>query len=171
MTGGFSTDCAFCHGTGGWNGAAFDHSLTGWPLTGAHRPVACLTCHGDGVYTGKSTACLSCHQADYDATTNPSHLSLGFSTDCASCHTTSGWSGATFDHDTSFFPIYSGRHSGIWTGCATCHTVSTNYASFTCFSCHPHDDKNGTDSHHTSVPNYAYDSQACYSCHPRGRVQ
>ena len=167
---GFSTDCTSCHGTASWSGAAFDHSATAFPLTGAHRTVACLSCHGDGVYAGKPTACVSCHLTDYSGTTSPNHSVLAFSTDCASCHTTSGWAGATFDHDTSFFPIYSGRHAGIWANCTTCHTVSTTYAAFTCFSCHPHDDRAGTDSHHTSVRNYVYDSQACYSCHPRGRA-
>ena len=166
--GGFSTDCVTCHGTASWSGAAFDHSATGFALTGAHRTAGCLSCHGDGVYAGKPTACVSCHQAEYDATTNPSHAALAFSTDCAACHTTSGWGGARFDHDTSFFPIYSGRHAGLWTTCATCHTLPTNYAVFTCLSCHPHDDQPKTDGAHVGRTGYVYESQACYSCHPRG---
>jgi hypothetical protein len=167
---GYSTECATCHSTVSWDGAAFDHNGTGFPLTGAHVSVACVGCHGDGVYAGKSTACVSCHQSDYDGTTNPGHAALAFSTDCATCHTTVTWSGATFDHDTSFFPIYSGRHSGNWASCATCHTLSTNYAVFTCFNCHPHDSKTQTDSNHGGVSGYVYESNACYSCHPRGRA-
>jgi hypothetical protein len=167
--GGFSTECASCHATVAWSPARFDHSATAFPLSGAHRALACERCHSDGVYAGKPTLCVSCHQADYDATTNPSHIALGFPADCASCHTTSGWGGATFNHDTSYFPIYSGRHAGIWTGCSTCHTVSTSYASFTCFSCHPHDDRAKTDADHAGRANYVYDSQACYTCHPQGR--
>jgi len=165
---GYSTDCTMCHSTVSWSGASFDHNTTGFPLTGAHLSVQCLGCHGDGVYAGKSTACVSCHQTDYNGTTNPSHTVLAFSTDCASCHTTVTWAGATFDHDTSYFPIYSGRHAGIWSSCATCHTVSTNFAAFTCFGCHPHDDPAQTASNHGGVSGYVYDSQACYSCHPRG---
>jgi hypothetical protein len=167
--GGFSTDCVSCHGTGAWSGAAFDHSASGFPLTGAHAATTCLSCHGDGVFAGKPTTCVSCHLSDYNGTTNPSHSVLAFSTDCASCHATSRWSGATFDHDTSFFPIYSGRHAGLWASCATCHTVSTSFSAFTCFSCHPHDDRAKTDAGHAGRQDYVYDSQACYSCHPQGR--
>lgn len=165
---GFPTTCASCHNTSSWSGAFFDHSGTAFPLTGAHRTVACQACHGDGVYKGKSTDCVSCHLADYQGTTNPTHSTIGFPTTCNTCHTTATWAGATFDHDTNNFPIYSGRHAGIWSSCATCHTNSSNYTVFTCLSCHPHDDKAGTDSNHTNVSGYAYDSALCYSCHPRG---
>jgi hypothetical protein len=37
---------------------------------------------------------------------------------------------------------------------------------FTCFTCH---DRAGTDSRHSGVAGYRYDSQACYTCHPQGR--
>ena len=56
----------------------FDHSATAFPLTGAHRAVACQQCHGDGVYHGKSAVCVSCHQADYDRTTDPNHRTAQF---------------------------------------------------------------------------------------------
>jgi hypothetical protein len=166
---GFPLTCQDCHGTVTWIPARFDHNRTAFPLTGAHLRTACLRCHGDGVYRGKNTACVSCHQSDYDGTTDPPHGAAGFSTACATCHTTVSWAGATFDHDTSFFPIYSGTHAGRWSSCTTCHNVPASYLQFTCFSCHPHDDQAGTDSHHTGVPTYTYDSAACYRCHPRGR--
>ena len=138
---------------------------TRFPLTGAHRTVSCQSCHGNGVYPGKSTDCVSCHRSDYDQTTNPVHTAAGFPLDCASCHTTSGWSGARFDHDGRFFPIYSGAHRGRWQSCAECHTNPANYAQFTCLPCHGQTETNG---HHREVSGYQYDSQACYSCHPRG---
>ncbi len=161
----FSTDCGTCHSTTGWDGANFNHSATAFPLTGAHTTVNCQQCHGDGVFAGKSTACVSCHQADYDATTDPSHQAAQFSTDCASCHTTAGWPGATFDHDARFFPIYSGSHRGRWSSCASCHTNSNDFQIFTCLTCHGQSE---TDSQHRGRSGYRYDSQACYSCHPRG---
>jgi hypothetical protein len=164
---GFSTDCVSCHTTTAWTGATFNHNTTQFPLTGAHKTVACQQCHGDGVYKGKSTACVACHQADYNATTDPNHKAAQFPTDCASCHTTTTWSGATFNHDASFFPVYSGAHRNQWSACSTCHTNSSNYAQFTCLVCHAHDQAT-TNSHHTQVNGYRYDSQACYSCHPRG---
>jgi hypothetical protein len=165
---GYSTQCQTCHTTTSWAGATFNHS--GFPLTGGHAGLACASCHSSGVYQGLSTACVSCHQTDYNGTTNPAHAAAGFSTQCQTCHSTTSWAGATFDHDTNFFPIYSGRHAGLWSACTTCHTSSSSYTQFTCFSCHPHDDQAGTNSHHTGVSGYSYNSQACYSCHPRGNA-
>lgn len=166
---GFPTDCEQCHRTLSWNNAKFDHDRTAFPLTGAHRSATCLQCHGDGVWAGKSTACVSCHQSDFNGATNPNHVSAGFSNACATCHNTTAWQPSTFDHDGSWFPIYSGRHAGAWTQCSQCHQVATNFASFTCLTCHPHDDRPGTDSRHTQVSGYTYDSPSCYRCHPRGQ--
>jgi len=166
---GYSTECQTCHSTTSWAGATFDHSTTGFALTGAHGALDCTRCHTGSTYQGLSPACASCHQTDYDGTTNPSHSSLGFSTECQLCHNTTTWVGATFDHDSQFFPIYSGVHANRWTDCATCHTSPSNYTQFTCFNCHPHDNQTETDNHHSSVSGYSYDSQACYRCHPRGR--
>lgn len=165
---GFPLACETCHNTTSWAGATFDHANTQFPLTGAHVALACIACHGDGVYKGKPTTCVSCHQADYNATTDPSHSVVSFPLACESCHNTTAWTGARFDHDTSWFPIYSGRHAGLWSSCTTCHTNATNYTQFTCFSCHPHDSKTQTDSNHSGVSGYVYDSAHCYSCHPRG---
>jgi hypothetical protein len=164
---GFQTDCSACHTTSTWLGARYTH--VNIPLSGAHTGLQCDDCHGDGVYAGKSTECIACHQADYDATTNPNHANLGFSTDCLLCHNMVTWQGATFDHDSQFFPIYSGAHQGRWNDCSDCHTNPTNYTVFSCLGCHPHSDQNKTDGDHTGVSGYSYDSQACYSCHPRGR--
>jgi hypothetical protein len=167
---GFSTQCQTCHTTTNWN-ASFDHARTSFPLTGAHRPLNCTACHSDGVYNGKPTDCYSCHRQDYEATTNPNHLSLGFSTNCTQCHNTNGWGGANFDHDTNFFPIYSGKHRGKWTSCSDCHTNPNNYQQFTCLSCHPHSDRNKTSNQHREVSGFQYESGACYRCHPRGRAE
>jgi hypothetical protein len=157
-----------CHTTVTWTGATFDHVGTSFPLTGAHVAVACQQCHGDGVYAGKSTACVSCHQAAYDTTTDPNHALAQLPTDCTSCHTTTTWTGARFTaHDASWFPIYSGAHRGRWSSCSTCHNVASDYGQFTCLSCHA---KNETDGHHSGVGGYSYTSQACYSCHANGRV-
>jgi hypothetical protein len=147
--------------------ATFDHGATAFPLTGAHRTATCSACHADGVYGGKSTDCVSCHQADYAATTDPGHAAAQFPTTCTNCHTTTSWSGATFDHDAPYFPIYSGPHRGRWTSCATCHTSTASYQQFTCLTCHEHN-QTAMDDKHANRSGYRYDSQACYSCHPRG---
>lgn len=163
---GFPTDCAACHSTTSFEGAAFDHQSSAFPLTGAHVGLSCTACHADGVYDGKPTDCYSCHRGDYDRTTDPRHSAAGFSTACTQCHTTSTFDGATFAEHESRFPIYSGKHrQGVWNACSDCHTVNTNYTSFSCFQCHGQSE---TDREHDDVGGYSYDSNACYSCHPRG---
>ena len=161
----FSTSCTTCHTTTRWQGATFNHGTTQFPLTGAHLTASCAACHADGVYRGKPTSCVSCHQGDYNTTTNPNHQAAMFPTTCASCHTTTRWTGATFDHDARYFPIYSGAHRGRWTSCATCHTSPTNFTVFTCTNCHT---QTSTNSDHRGVTGYQYLSTRCYSCHPRG---
>ena len=160
--GGIPTTCTSCHNTVAWQPATFDHAATAFPLTGAHVQTPCADCHGSPWRTTLASDCYSCHQPAYDATLDPAHAAAGFPTACATCHNTSTWSGATFDH--SWFPIASGRHSG--NTCSTCHVVPTNYASFSCLNgCHS---QSNTDGHHSGVSGYRYDSAACYSCHPRG---
>jgi hypothetical protein len=154
----FPTTCSTCHTTAiGWKPATFNH--TSFPLTLGHATAACTDCHINGNYTNTSTDCYSCHKTNYDNTTNPNHASLSFSTTCTQCHTTNpGWKPATYtQHDSQYFPIYSGRHRGTWTVCSDCHTNQGNYALFNCIACHAnaHSGKN-------------YTNAQCYSCHPTG---
>ena len=154
----FPTSCKNCHTTvPGWKPASFDHGS--FPLTLGHSSVACIDCHKGGNYTSTSADCYACHQNDYNATANPNHLSLAFSTSCVTCHTTKpGWKPAKYtQHDSQFFPIYSGRHNGTWDLCSQCHTDPNNYAQFNCITCHAgvHSGKN-------------YSNAQCYSCHPKG---
>jgi hypothetical protein len=165
---GFLTTCQNCHNTTAWVPTPYDHSATAFPLTGAHVGRACKDCHADAVYKGKPTACVACHLTDYNGTTNPNHLAAQFPTTCQSCHTTTTWLGATFDHDASFFPIYTGKHKGKWQSCATCHTSPSNYKVFSCLTCHKHNKIDTDKKHIGKVAGYAYDSIKCYACHPRG---
>ena len=163
-----ASDCSQCHTTVSWTGATFNHSTTKFPLTGAHIPLDCNQCHGDNVYAGKGTTCVTCHLTDYNTTTNPQHQAAQFPTDCVACHTTVTWSGATFNHDGPYFPIYSGTHQGKWTACTDCHTNPADFSTFTCIACHAHSNQTQVDSDHKSVKNYVYDSNACYQCHRNG---
>jgi len=63
--------CDECHATDAFKIPAFDHSRTRYPLDGAHRKVACASCHHtapgpDGrpvrVYRPLGTACRDCHE-------------------------------------------------------------------------------------------------------------
>ncbi len=166
VLGNYPHTCTSCHTTTAWVPASFDHNTTSFPLTGAHLSAACLACHSSG-YTGTPTACYACHQSDYAGTTDPVHTAANFPTTCQSCHTTSAWQPSTWDHDAQYFPIYSGKHSGVWNQCSDCHVSAANYAVFECINCHEHN-RTDTDGHHTEVSGYQYLSTACYTCHPRG---
>lgn len=164
----FPTECHLCHTPSFWENARFDHGVTRFPLTGAHRNLDCRACHADG-YSGTPTDCVACHESDYRGTTDPDHEVLGFPTDCTVCHSTSEWEDADFrQHDSLFFPIYSGRHNGRWSQCSDCHTQSGNFGFFSCFLCHTGDE---TGREHSDVPGYEYDSIRCYQCHPRGEAE
>ena len=59
-----------------WTDGNFDHSSTGFPLTGLHTvpPRECTDCHINNNYNLNSTACVTCHLKDYQGTTNPNHV-------------------------------------------------------------------------------------------------
>ena len=165
---GFPTDCTLCHNTTSFVGATFSHATTAFPLTGSHTGLRCSACHSDGVYGGKPTDCYSCHRPQYEATVDPYHVVADFDHDCTMCHNTVSFSGARFlEHDPQSFPIYSGNHAGRWNRCSDCHTSPSSYLVFSCFLCHT---QSGTNSQHSGMEDYLYESGACYHCHPRGAV-
>jgi hypothetical protein len=106
---------------------------------------------------------LTCHQADYDG----EHSGSGFPTTCLSCHTPTAWTAVSFDHDTDFFPIFTGDHAPRWSDCATCHTDPDDFSVFTCFNCHVHNQA-AMDNKHEGRAGYSYVPSACLSCHPDG---
>lgn len=163
---GFPTTCNVCHSTSAWIPASFNHNNTGFPLTGAHSTTPCASCHVNNQYAGTPTACYSCHKQAYLGTTNPNHVAAMFPTTCQTCHNTSSWAGAVFNH--VWFPIYSGTHAGVWNTCADCHVNPSNYQAFSCITCHTHDRAN-TDPQHTDVSGYSYTPTSCYSCHQTGQ--
>lgn len=171
--GGSSTPetCLECHSGPTWIGGDFDHPAVanGFELLGAHASLSCTACHeADGTpkYPGVADdECIACHQSDYDA----QHADSGYPTSCLTCHTRDAWTGADFDHDAQYFPIFTGRHSAQWGGCPTCHIDASDFTDFSCFACHPHEQQR-MDDKHSEVSGYAYDSSLCYACHPRGEA-
>jgi len=124
----FGTDCAVCHTPVKWDEASFDHAKTAFPLDGQHRTVECEQCHVNKVFKGTPTECVACHA-------DPTFHAGAFGTDCASCHTTSGWTPAQYRGSHPFITHEGG--SGInhgHTSCRTCHP-STVY-EYTCLACH-----------------------------------
>jgi len=158
----FPTTCEMCHDTVNWMDGKFDHSQTGWALTGQHTvpPRACTDCHVNNNYNITNTDCFSCHAADYYGTTNPNHVAAHFPTTCATCHDTNTWTDAKFNH--TWWDINHGGAGGI---CSTCHTNPNDYSVFTCTNCHT---KSQTDQEHQGVGGYVYNSVNCYQCHKGG---
>ena len=152
---GFSTNCDECHNvySSTWTGTGFNHNV--FPLTNAHAIPTCKECHISDAKP--SSECVSCHQTDYNATTNPNHISSNFSSDCKICHTTVGWIPAAFDHTN--FALTQG-HSGR--ECSECH-INGNYSntSSECVSCHL-PDYNTTNNPVHSALNF---STTCNQCH------
>jgi hypothetical protein len=158
--GNFSHDCQQCHTTTVWTPASFNHSLTRFPLTGAHKAALCNSCHQNGVYTGLSADCYGCHTSDFAATTNPNHMTGNFSHNCTPCHTTAAWTPASFDHATTAFPL-TGAHQTV--ACNTCH-VNNVFTGLTtdCYSCHTSDFTGTTNPNHVSS-NYSHDCTPCHT--------
>jgi nitrate/TMAO reductase-like tetraheme cytochrome c subunit len=130
-----------------------------FPLEGGHAALACARCHNAGTYTGLSSACVSCHQKNYAATSNPNHAAGRFPTTCESCHTIASWRPAKFDHSQTRFQL-TGAHTR--TDCAKCH-VGGRYTGTPqdCNSCHQADYAATTNPNHraSSFPT------ACQNCH------
>lgn len=136
----FGTDCASCHTPSGWKNATFDHGKTSFPLTGGHTAVQCKACHGNGVFKGTPRDCFTCH-ASKDAHNGQ------FGTVCSTCHNTTGWKGATFNHGNTAFPL-AGSHANV--ACKSCHANNVYKGTpKNCYACHAAKDKHngqfGTD--------------------------
>lgn len=119
------TNCATCHVPSGWNNSIFDHNAGAFPLTGKHTQLVCTQCHIARQYKIPAD-CVSCH-------TEPVFHMGAFGTNCAQCHTTSGWSPAPFigTHFTALGQNFLDHHGAT---CKTCHTITVH--DFTCLACH-----------------------------------
>lgn len=86
----FGEACESCHNTRGWTIWDFDHDKrTSYKLDGAHRKVACQSCHTQLAPKGSKAAelgknCISCHRK--------SDVHDGqFGMRCEQCHVTQNW--------------------------------------------------------------------------------
>src|SRR5437870_11759345 len=81
---GFPTSCDLCHDAVLWTDGKFNHSTTGWPLTGFHlTSTQCSQCHVNNNYnlTSGHTFCSSCLMNNYTTTKNPqNHVAHGLPT-------------------------------------------------------------------------------------------
>jgi hypothetical protein len=129
----YPTDCKLCHNSDSWDNAAFNHSLTGFPLTGAHTATLCVKCHTNG-YAGTPTDCNACHSTSYNASQTPNHTAAGIPKVCEPCHNTTAWKPSVFNHTTTGFAL-TGGHSAI-AQCSDCHKGTLTNTRSDCLACH-----------------------------------
>jgi hypothetical protein len=131
----FGDDCASCHNEQKWKEAKYDHEVKAkFALKGKHAKLDCHACHTVAVGGPNKLPkdCGGCHKAD-----DVHRGSMG--TQCASCHTESGWKDKVrFDHDMTRFPLV-GLHGTV--ACEECHANGAyRNTSRECISCHKADD-------------------------------
>jgi hypothetical protein len=111
-------DCTRCHGQQAWSPAgAFDHAKTKYPLSAAHRTLACERCHGrPPSWVGlKHERCTDCHEEPHEGR-------LG--DQCQGCHEKERWPDVRdLSQDRDFhkktrFPL-EGAHAAV--ACEKCH--------------------------------------------------
>jgi hypothetical protein len=92
---GTQPNCRECHVQHFWEVTGFKHSMTRFPLRGAHRTLDCLECHYMGgiqaIYQGLNTQCQACHAADFTAAASipaaaTGHAAESTVSDCSRCH-------------------------------------------------------------------------------------
>lgn len=159
---GLGNDCRRCHVETTWRplGMIAEHAKTAFPLTGSHLAADCQKCHTRAnvyEYTGASSLCYPCHTAEYQRA--PNHIAVNYPTTCESCHNTSTFSTARFNH--SFL--------GNIADCYRCHQAdyqrAPNHTTFsfptTCADCH------STTSFTPARFNHGFlgATPNCYGCH------
>jgi hypothetical protein len=130
--------CSACHTTTAWRaqgataeGAKFDHSKTGFPLTGEHIHTPCVACHNNTRQVKR--ACVSCHEDFHRGRLSQS---------CDTCHSPAGWNVTRpiEIHRMTRFPL-TGMH--VLADCTECHIHASELrwtgAPVACFACHEKD--------------------------------
>ncbi len=158
-------DCSTCHTPSSWrltpsgsSGGGFDHSVTGFPLSGGHRQTACTACHtGDRKITRE---CVGCHEDSHRR-----RLGQG----CDRCHSSRSFRDvrAIELHRRTRLPL-AGMHALV--DCSECHQRSAqgqfSGAPADCYACHVSDYRR-TDIHplHVGAAGQPPFPKECATCH------
>jgi len=139
-------DCKQCHTTEAWTRVTFEHSLTGFELTGKHKITSCISCHtpeagtasqDKKVFIGLNNECSSCHNDQHGGQFNESGITI-----CSKCHGTDQWKPSRFDHNTARFKL-DGAHEKV--ACQKCHQpeppgdqnpIQYRMGKISCADCH-----------------------------------
>jgi nitrate/TMAO reductase-like tetraheme cytochrome c subunit len=157
----FSLDCQSCHQPAAfkWQNTTYIH-IQSFQLRGAHTRTDCNNCHVS-TYAGTPAECYSCHSEAFRNSTSPPHVLLGFSQNCAICHTEGRWEDGAFDHiQASGFEL-RGAHTNI--SCNDCH-VNNQFSGLPrdCFGCHQ-GDYNGVTSPNHVTGQFPTDCMMCHN--------
>lgn len=159
----FGQNCTQCHTEESFKAvkslSQFDHSKTGYPLTGRHIPVACKACHKLSVTNPvKHEYCYDCHK-DYHKNQFRKNEKAP---DCSACHDISGFAQSSFTiekHNLLKFKI-EGAH--VATPCLECHKKGKDWIfrgiGEKCNDCHK-------DIHENFIEAKYYPGKSCESCH------
>jgi len=119
--GGISPDCSECHTVEGFSPSIYtieQHSLTNFPLEGAHLATPCLVCHrpdGNWDFSKEGSGCVECHQNIHENIL-PHRFIQG--NNCERCHSVSSWSEVSFNHNLTNYEL-QGKHAQV--NCSECH--------------------------------------------------
>lgn len=139
------SDCSICHKESRWDEVSFDHSTTGFLITGAHKTATCRDCHfkknGSGIivqsFNTLNGYCTECHSDNHNK-----QFEKDGKTDCTICHATVNWKATTFDHNKTAFRL-DGKHANL--RCTSCHKPQNEGSvrftlykikDFRCEACH-----------------------------------
>lgn len=159
----FGQNCMQCHVEESFRKVKttgqFNHSKTGFPLTGRHIQVACASCHKNSITTAvKHEKCSDCHK-DYH---NNQFKKNGISPDCSVCHDVNGFTLSSYTvekHNLSKFRI-EGAH--LATPCFECHKKGKDWSFRSigekCVDCHK-------DIHGDVIDPKYYPAGRCETCH------
>jgi len=116
----------------------FNHMTTGFPLTGVHTAVACVSCHVDGVFKGTPKTCDGCHAIGRRVVATPKpNNHVVTDAPCESCHfNTSTFLGARYNHAMTKPDQCTTCHNGrIAQGRPANHNIGKK-ATDSCDHCH-----------------------------------
>ncbi len=121
---------------------------TSFALEGAHRDLACSSCHADGFEEPPPRRCDECHAGDRPRP--------HWDDDCGECHGQERWDDLEFDHEDW---TLDGAHLEI--DCSACHQGDTwedGVAGEDCRDCH-----GGEQPHGDTPPGHT--TMDCHFCH------
>ena len=142
---GISPDCNQCHNNDGFTPSAYTiekHSLTKFPLEGAHLATPCMACHkiqGKWAFKNMGSKCVDCHTNIHKGFIQDKYIA---NNNCKICHVVTSWKKVSFDHNQTKFKL-DGAHAKL--ACEDCHYVKNEKGvrvqTFTglsteCESCH-----------------------------------